>query len=217
MSQLIYLNVENNFITSTQINYVLNLISQSYYAGLVDSVTFLYTEFIVIPPAIECFLKGTHILTVKNGYKKIEQLVKGELLFTADHRVVPIREIDCFEVNNQAENMPVKIPKNFYDENVPFIDTFVSQNHAVYNYPTKCFKKARDISKVVSLPEKQITYYHVQLPNYETDQLFVNGVVMESWKKEDTLVSKQIQSLFTEKLSNVGVLNYHLQVLRKHS
>jgi hypothetical protein len=234
------LNVRNNYIPSAQITWVLSNIGS--YAGLVDNVSFLYsgntTQTVIslpVPPSIQipvpppiinqyyhgnqqhCFLKSTRILTVHSGYKPIESLRKGELVYTADRRIVPIIDLISFEAKNKSEYSPVRIPKNFYDENVPFLDTFVSQNHAVYDYPSKCFKKAGNILKPIQETGETIVYYHIQLPNYETDHVFANGIVTESFRKEETTSQQLIQQFFSEKLSNVGVLNFQLQVLHSHS
>jgi hypothetical protein len=144
--------------------------------------------FVAINPsgasAIPCFAAGTHILT-PNGEKPVENLRTGDAVLTADGREVIATIYSTHISKTTAKNAPYLIPANTFGHS-PSRDLIVSAKHAiqssknVWQIPEFC-------SKAKQLPaDKEITYYHIELPNYFTDNLIANGIVAES------LATKQV-------------------------
>ncbi len=128
-----------------------------------------------------CLLKGTSVLT-SDGYKLIETLNNDDIIITDDNRYLPIKRIQKLIINpnKHPDLIPYKINKNSIEENYPSEDTYVSGYHMIkygnnWIQPNKCpkFKKDKNV--------KEIVYYHIELENFETDNLIVNGgLIVES-------------------------------------
>lgn len=122
---------------------------------------------------VPCLTDSCNILTPK-GYVNITSLKKGNMVTTHDKRNVPIIKL----LKSFSKIPPNKIRSHQYGHNLPIIDTYISNHHS-YQVNDKWL-----IPKNQNLPKKQSInniYYHLQLPNYSTDHLIVNGLVMESW------------------------------------
>jgi hypothetical protein len=76
--------------------------------------------------------------------------------------------------------MPKLIEINRYGKNKPLVDTYISEDHAV-KIKNKWLLPRNEKNMLSKWNSKMVTYYHIELPNYLTDNLVVNGLVMESW------------------------------------
>ncbi|MBK4216559.1 Hint domain-containing protein [Paracoccus caeni] len=79
-----------------------------------------------------CFAAGTQIRTV-NGEMKVEDLLPGDLVVTADHGPLPIRWIGQAEIDLQANPKlrPIRIRAGALGQGMPEADLIVSPQHRV--------------------------------------------------------------------------------------
>jgi hypothetical protein len=143
---------------------------------------------IVVNPAgtnaIPCFAKGTCILTPE-GQKLVEILKTGDIILTADGRKVPATIYSTYIPKTTTKTAPYLIPARSFGS-APTSDLILSSKHAVqskkgvWQIPEFC-------TKARQLPAGQeVSYYHIELPNYFTDNLVANGMIAES------LANKQV-------------------------
>jgi|LauGreSuBDMM15SN_2_FD.fasta_scaffold73752_1 hypothetical protein len=130
-------------------------------------------------PEVPCFLKSTHILTIK-GEKKIEDLTKGDYIRCYDGRLIQVIDIYSF-VCNHDQNLPYKIPRNTKINNrICNKDLYLSPLHAVLVGNTFIAIKYLNFKQTKRSDHTDaITYYHIVLPNYYTDAIIANGIVCE--------------------------------------
>lgn len=147
--------------------------------GYVQSVKIFNTELTsneinsLTNEDVPCLTDSCNILT-PNGYINITNLKENDFVITHDNRKVSIIKI----LKSISKNPPNKIKSHYYGYNKPIIDTYISDKHA-YKVNNKWL-----IPKDQNLPKKNSInniYYHLQLQNYSTDHLVINGLIMESW------------------------------------
>ena len=125
---------------------------------------------------IPCFTNTCNILT-SYGYINVSRLKIGDNVLTSDNRIVKIKNI--LKSNTYIKNKPFLIKKDFYGKNLPIIDTHISPLHQYYINNKWYIPKEQNLSQEWN--KNTLTYYHIQLDNYKTDNLVVNGIIMESW------------------------------------
>ena len=157
-----------------------------------DPVNYTTVTF-SITADVACFPKGTRIATAE-GYVTVESLKSGDLVLTADGRQVPVKVYSTSLVAT-AKTAPYLIPKNSLGHNMPSTNLRLSPLHAF-----QLKKGLWQIPKYAALSNKsieqyavgeQMTYYHLECPNFFTDNLLVDGCVVESFG------SKQIANMKT--------------------
>ncbi len=158
------------------------------------------TYMIVIPAgvsALPCFTAGTRILT-PTGEKLVENLKTGDLVLTADGREVPAQIYSTNISKTTTKTAPYVIPAHSFGA-TPVRDLIVSAKHAVqsskgvWQIPEFC-------SKAKQLPAGQeVAYYHIELPNYFTDNIVANGAVCESLANKQVNRSKTLYT-YSKKL-----------------
>jgi hypothetical protein len=130
-----------------------------------------------------CLVKGTNILT-PYGYKQIETLKKGDIVSTESKSVV-IKNIHSIRYESTTkESAPYTIYKNAFGPNCPPNDISVSGRHAIQLRPG-FWEIPQEVAKVNKriVQEKlgsSVTYYHIELPDYASDNLIANGQIVES-------------------------------------
>jgi hypothetical protein len=85
-------------------------------------------------PFYICFMQGTRILS-PGGEIAVENLRPGDLVFTSDHRSVPVRWIGCQTVSRTFSDelrLPVRVKTGALAENVPCRDLLISPDHALF-------------------------------------------------------------------------------------
>ena len=127
-----------------------------------------------------CLFEDTEVLT-PSGYVSVKSLQEGDLVTTSDGRSSHIKRIWSSNMPLQEQYYPMIILANSIAENYPPKDCRLSKWHLI-NFngnwigPYKnehIFKYDRDV--------KSIKYYHLELENYFTDHLVINGgLVVES-------------------------------------
>ena len=131
---------------------------------------------------IPCFTDTCYLLT-PFGYKNVTKLEKGDLVVTADNRKVRIKNI--YKTKASSLYRPYLINKGGLGNNLPTVDTYISPEHRLL-HKGKWIKPKNTLFKK-SWNKSEIVYYHVELPNYKTDNVICNGVVMESWDGRELL------------------------------
>ena len=136
---------------------------------------------------IPCFTKGTRILT-KRGYINVEKLTQDDLLILSDKRKVMIRNIYRTIVNETTTNTaPYCIKKGAYGRNMPNRDVVLSGMHAftlkpdVWKIP--CVEAKYNKKVIQAHLGERVEYYHIETDNYLTDNVIVEGMVMETYGK----------------------------------
>ncbi len=77
-----------------------------------------------------CFARGTKIAT-PDGEKRVENLIKGDLVVTHDAGPQPIHWISSKTVPCMGRNAPILIPKGALGDGLPTRDLLVSRQHRV--------------------------------------------------------------------------------------
>jgi surface protein len=133
---------------------------------------------------LPCFVTGTRILT-PTGYVAVECLKTGDQVLTADGRSVPIKHYIFHVFNATAQTAPYRIAAGALGIDLPTKDIFVSGSHSIkdsrgiWQNPSR-MAKSNPLIKQYGLGE-DITYYHIECPNYYTDDLVSEGVTVESY------------------------------------
>jgi hypothetical protein len=131
---------------------------------------------------VACFAPGTRVLTTA-GYKAVEALSTGDKLVSSDGRALPFTLFKGAVITTE-KSAPFIIKKNAFGT-VPTADVRLSPIHTfqtrkgVWQTPRVA---AQTNDKVVqeSVGE-EVTYYHIELPNYFTDNIVSEGLVVESF------------------------------------
>ena len=121
----------------------------------------------------------SEIKTKEISEKLTHYLKKGDEILTHDKRVLKIKEVDVSQV---GRNKPYKVPKDFFGENRPFQDTYLSGDHAIRKVEEE---NAWILPKYLPLEyclhiENIEKYYNLQLQSME-DTFIANGLPVESW------------------------------------
>jgi len=138
--------------------------------------------FISLEIAIPCLCRGMKIDT-PNGYVAVESLKEGDLVLLPpyDH-AAPIQRIFCSTYVGTEETAPIRIPKDFFEHNVPSEDILLSPHHAVfYNGKWQLPVHIDGLTRDESYIGKEFEYYHVELPDYGTDKLWCHNLPVDSW------------------------------------
>jgi large repetitive protein len=146
---------------------------------------FTYFEAKPTNPNVPCFPAGTRVLTAE-GFKAIETLRRSDRIVTPDGRALAFRMSSTRLERTTTATAPYHIPAHAFGRNSPPAPVTLSPNHAiqmragVWQIPAIAAKLFPTIRQVrVGEP---ITYYHIQLPNYFTDNIVVEGgVIAESF------------------------------------
>jgi len=133
---------------------------------------------------IPCFVPDTRILTPL-GYTPVQNLVNGGLVTTDRGKHVPVKVHTRTLVSTDRENAPYLIPKNSLGPFMPAADLRLSPLHAFRLQPDLWHipKYAANENKQIRQYDvgKPITYYHLECPNYFTDNLMADGCIVESY------------------------------------
>lgn len=132
-----------------------------------------------IGPNISCLCEDTDVLT-PDGYVNIKLLKIGDIILTDDERKVKIKNISISSFKSVGRNVPYLIKANSIDKKYPPKDVNLSAYHLIkYNDKWILPKIINNIKEDES--DKIVTYYHIKLENYLTDNLVVNyGCIVES-------------------------------------
>lgn len=137
------------------------------------------------PPVVPCFPAGTRILTAE-GYKVVESLTTDDRVQTADGRHVRPTLYKIPVQKATVDTAPYRIEAGSLSLNYPPHDLCLSPLHAildtngVWHIPQLL---AKDNDKVTQYGVGEpITYYHIECPDFYSDNLIAEGAVVESFK-----------------------------------
>ena len=178
--------------TYTQVLSGIGRVTGSLDIGVGDNIFYIiiggstYT-FTVTTNAAPCFPTGTRILTV-DGYKKVEDLVAGELVMTSDGLRVPIKIYEADLSITTTETAPYRIPKGTFGPAAPANDLILSPMHffqikkGLWMLPKLAATLSDKVEQI--MVGSPITYYHIECPQYLRDNLIVDGTIVESFGAE---------------------------------
>tara|TARA_B100000073_G_scaffold267642_1_gene227232 strand:+ start:253 stop:1086 length:834 start_codon:yes stop_codon:yes gene_type:complete len=135
---------------------------------------------------IPCLLGDTKIKTSR-GSIKVKNLKRGDKVLTQNNREVEIVNIYCSDLKTTENNSPYLIPAHYFSRNYPKKQFMISPLHAIATNKRAnewCIPKihCKDLKRM-SLGEN-ISYYHVELPNWLNDHLILeDGTLVESYAK----------------------------------
>jgi len=137
---------------------------------------------------LPCFIAGTRILT-PTGYQCVETLDNGDKVTTSDGRVVSVKIFKTNIDKTNEDTAPFVVTKGAISNNVPDEDLHVSgmhviqDAHGVWQIPAGLAMHPN--SRVFQhLPGRSVSYYHIECPNYFTDNLVANNCIVESFRNK---------------------------------
>lgn len=138
--------------------------------------------------SVPCFLAGARILT-PSGYRRVETLETGDEVETSDGRIVSIKVFKTKIAKTDEETAPFVIEKGAISRNVPDEDLHVSGTHVIQDargvWQIPAGLATHPGSRVYQhLPGRPATYYHIECPNFFTDNLVANNCVVESFRNK---------------------------------
>lgn len=142
-------------------------------------------NYFLYPANVPCFPAGTRILTAE-GYKVVESLTTEDRVQTADGRFVRPTLFKFSIAKATKETAPYKIAGGALGPSYPPTDLCLSPLHAVLD-PTGMWHipqlSAKDNDKLTQYGVGEpITYYHIECPDFYSDNLIAEGAVVESFK-----------------------------------
>ena len=166
---------------------------------------------------IPCLTEDTQVLT-PNGYKNISELNKGDLVVSENNRIIPIIDIYSSIVYGNIRTFPYMIPANSISKNYPPKSIKLSGGHLI-KYNNKWIQPMANKLLKRDTSKKIIKYYHIKLPNYETDNLIINnGTIVESLgdSTKDLLIyndriNNSLKIKISDLISNFEENKYYLQ------
>lgn len=140
------------------------------------------TEGFTSPP---CFVRGTLIAT-PTGESPVETLCAGDLVLTADRRIMPVRwigrrSLDLTRHPRPKEVSPIRIRGGAFNDDIPRRDLLVSPEHAIFwnnlLIPARLLVNGATI--IQDLGARTVNYYHVELEAHAV--LLSEGLPAESY------------------------------------
>jgi hypothetical protein len=134
---------------------------------------------------IPCFPKGTPILT-HQGYRPVETLTNDDTVRTTDGRDISIKLLNFTVGRADTTTAPYCIQAGALGHYYPPEDLCLSAIHAiqdsrgVWQMP-KYLARHNPMVQQYGLGQS-IDYFHIECPNFFTDNLVVNGATVESFK-----------------------------------
>lgn len=126
-----------------------------------------------------CLTESCKVLT-KSGYKNVGDIKVGDKLLTDKNKESVVKRIYKETKKVTEETKPYMVPKNYYGENKPNRDIFISGNHMIKNARKNLWYRTKNVFEQ-KWESEEVTYYNFELENYMEDNMIVNGVIMESW------------------------------------
>ena len=194
--------------------------SDSSWHTTIDGYTIVYGY--VPPTPAPCFPRGTPILT-PDGYKLVETLREGDTVRTADGRDVPIKLYNFTIKNPDKDSAPYCIHAGALGHYYPPQDVCLSPRHTIQDslgiwQTPKRLAMHNPLVKQYSIG-KPIEYYHIECPNFFTDDLIVGGAVVESYKNEQGpsgvvyVWNKELNGFIRNKREEVAAVPTHPHTL----
>ena len=160
---------------------------------------------------VPCFPTGTRILTTE-GYKPVETLASNDRIQTADGRALAFKLYSRTVVGTK-ETAPYKIRRGAFGS-TPVNDITLSPLHAIQSrnnvWQIPKYAAALNNSKIQQYGiGTEITYYHIELPNYFADNIVAEGSVVESFGGKQAKGMKTVYK-YSERLGGFTRANKNL-------
>jgi hypothetical protein len=143
-------------------------------------------DFVVVSSTyIPCFPRGVPILTA-DGYRPVETLTNNDTVRTTDGRDVHIKLLNFTVKKADQTTAPYRISAGALGHYYPPEDLCLSAIHAiqdsrgVWQMP-KYLARHNPLVQQYGLGES-VEYFHIECPNFFTDNLVVGGATVESFK-----------------------------------
>jgi len=152
--------------------------------GWTSVTTFIIDDshVIQISGRVACFPAGTRILTPA-GYRAVETLNKGDFVTTAAGLTVPVTVYSRTIKAATKNTAPYLIAAHSFGRNAPSAELRLSPLHA-FQIRKGVWQSGRTANnpnvKQYAIGE-DVTYYHLECPNFFRDNLVANGCVVESF------------------------------------
>jgi hypothetical protein len=132
---------------------------------------------------IPCLCRGMWIDTPQ-GPRTIEALTEGDFVCPPPSHdwSVPILHMFCQTLSGNPDNLPYRIPKNFFEHEVPDHDILLSPHHAIFyhgEWQLPC--RIPGLQKAMEYLDTEFEYYHIHLPDYAHDKLWCHNLPVDSW------------------------------------
>ena len=202
MSIILDMNIYDASLDLNKWNLSLNNSGNRYIPPTDTNAKLKYQLLLTVTNDLVCLTSDTIILK-PNGYTKITDLNKGNFVITDDNRKVQIKEIYKSKFKSNKNTNPYIIPKNSIGPNYPPEEVKLSRGHLIKYHDKWILPKSAGIFKQ-DTSKDIIEYYHIQLENYEIDNLVINGgTIVESLsdKNSSEIYKKRCKKLF--KFNNI--------------
>ena len=145
------------------------------------------TQFVIVSGSgpVPCFPRGVPILT-NEGYRPVETLTNEDTVRTKDGRDVSIKLLKFTVGRADQTTAPYHIQAGALGHYYPPEDLCLSAIHAIQDsrgiwQMPKYLAKHNPLVQQYGLGES-IDYFHIECPNFFTDNLVVGGATVESFK-----------------------------------
>lgn len=167
--------------------------------------------------SLPCFPAGTKVQTT-SGPVPVEHLTSSHQILTADGRAVTFKLYKTEISKTTQATAPYTIPAHTFAHNSPVADLTLSPLHAVqmrpglWHIPKYAAKQYSKITQpTIGAPT---TYYHIELPNYFTDNIITEGTVVESFGANQT---KGLQTVYRYNSTLQGFTRISQPLQSKHA
>ena len=122
------------------------------------------------------------------------------MIVTSDGREVPIVNILKYEIVDPKPNeLPIIIPINFFGDNLPNKETYLSETHAILVPNTNNEWIVPYInSSLFKRKNTKVLYYNLELPDFFRDTIVVNNLAIESLSKIKYKYSNKLQKIINK-------------------
>lgn len=138
----------------------------------------------ILSDEFPCILGTTKVKTTK-GFIPANKLKNDSIIVTHDNRHVPIVNIYASDIVTNNKNSPYIIPAHYFTRNYPKKQFMISPLHAVATNKKaiEWFIPREHGDKLKRMEHgNKIQYYHIELPNWLTDHLVIEGeTLVESY------------------------------------
>ena len=155
--------------------------------GVITPAKTVYSGYIIsnsYNSTLPCFLGSTRIATPA-GLRSVDSLTAGDLVLTDDRREVPIRQILTTTTKATAATAPYRFEPGSIAAGYPRKAFEISPDHAIAAPGGWLIPRHAHLAHVKTEQThvgEEITYYHIELPNYLRDNLVIEGgTVVESY------------------------------------
>ena len=179
LGNTLYLKKSLKTYSGSQISINVQVTKYNYNNQVSNNFTKTFIFNIVGNIPVPCMTADTEVLT-PYGFVNITLLKSGFHVITEDQRIVKIINVFKSKFIGNDKTYPYIIKKNSISKNYPSAQLKLSAYHLIkYKNKWICPKTCKWFKQ--DRTQKIVIYYHIELENYITDNLIVNGgTVVES-------------------------------------